>query len=85
MTEKHISEVVEAAQKHFVVFYTKERKIELQDVYGNVEHTFDTWEEVNAFIELLDESPDASPAPTDMTHEEYDAELEEEFKGITNK
>ena len=83
MTEKQISEVVEAAQRHFEVFYTKDRKIELLDADGTV-HRFDKWEEVDQFIELLDASSDVSPSDTDMSDEEYDDALAEQF-GETNE
>ena len=52
--EKFVSEVVEKAQVHFEVFYTKIRTIQFRDFFSKeVVREFDNWEAANNFIDNL--------------------------------
>lgn len=73
--EEFVSQVVEKAQVHFEVFYTKNRTIQLRDFSSKeLVREFNSWEAANDFIQTL----------TDMSNEEYDDALAEQFEGIDN-
>ena len=50
--EEFVSNVVEKAQVHFEVFYTKARTIQFRDFFTKaVVEEFDNWETANDFID----------------------------------
>ena len=71
--EEFVSQVVEKAQVHFEVFYTKTRTIQFRDFSSReLVKEFNSWEAANDFIQTL----------TDMSNEEYDDALAEQFEGV---
>ena len=52
MDASRVDELILVLQKHFVIFLTKERKIELRnwDQYHTY-HTFENWEACQAWVE----------------------------------